>query len=122
MSVTERPIYKQVARATGDDTVEVAAKSDGAALRTLTDAEVDDSPLQKVLDSDAIESDELVAATRKYGKLDGDKRSQFRELLADDDLRDSWVRAAGDADVSKEAVETALRQVDSVRYGIQFPL
>ena len=64
--------------------------------------------MRELLDSDAIESDDLVEATRKYGDLDGDKRSQFRELLADDDLRDSWVRV-----VSKDAVD-----IDSVKYGL----
>jgi len=76
--------------------------------------EVDDSSLQKVLDSDAIESDELVAATRKYGDLDGDKRSQFRELLADDDLRDSWVKVAGSEDISLDETKLALDRVDDI--------
>jgi len=74
--------------------------------------ELDDASLQKVLDSDAIESDELVAATRKYGDLDGDKRSQFRKLLADDDLRESWVQTVGDQETNLQAVKRSLQRID----------
>ncbi|WP_135666110.1 hypothetical protein [Halorhabdus rudnickae] len=61
---------------TGDDRVHLLNK-------------VADASLQKLLDCDEIETDDFVEATRKYADMDSVKRSQFRELLADDDLRDS---------------------------------
>jgi len=51
--------------------------------------------------------------TRKYGDPDGDKRSQFRGLLADDDLRGSWVKVAADSEITTGDIETAIDRVET---------
>ncbi|QLH80891.1 hypothetical protein [Halosimplex pelagicum] len=91
--------------------LKLVAETDDDGIRLLD--EVDDGSLQKLLDSDAIETGDLVAATRKYADLDSGKRSQFRELLADDDLRESWVDVAGDSEITDVDIETALARVDT---------
>ncbi|WP_181686657.1 hypothetical protein [Halorhabdus salina] len=89
MSVTERRIYKQMARVSGDDAVEVMAKSDGPARRVMTDGGVDmdfRESIARAADSDATDSfDEIDDAVRKIDDLDGEANVRARELVDETD-------------------------------------
>ncbi|RLM32587.1 hypothetical protein [Haloarcula sp. Atlit-120R] len=91
---------------------QLIAETDGAGVKLVD--ELDDNTLRRTLRDSDVEIDELSRATRKYGGLDEDDARQFRRILDDDDLRKSWVRAAGHPDISTSAVRTALKQSDSV--------
>nr|WP_255356082.1 hypothetical protein [Haloarcula sp. CBA1127] len=91
---------------------QLIADTDGAGVKLVD--ELGDDTLRKLLGDTDIDAVDLSRATREYGDLDEGEARQFRRLLDDDDLRKSWIRAAGDPDISKQSVTTALKQVDSV--------
>ena len=85
---------------------ELVANADGAGLKLVD--ELDTPTLRRIFDDEDVAVEDLSRATRKYADLDERRSEQFRGLLADDELRDSWVRV-----VSKDAVDT-----DSVKHSL----
>ncbi len=65
-------------------------------------------------DSDIGASD-LSRVAQKYDKLDSGKRAQSRELLADDGLRESWVRVVSNQGVGSESVKYGLDSVERIQ-------
>ena len=91
---------------------QLVSDTNGAGVKLVD--ELDETTLTRLLDEDGIDRGQLAHATRNYGELDGSDARQFRQLLDDDGLRQSWIRAAGDGEVSAQSVRVALKQVDAV--------
>ncbi|CCQ33767.1 Calcium-binding protein [Halorhabdus tiamatea SARL4B] len=96
MDAAERRAYDDVLEATGDDAVEVMAKSDGPARRAMTDGgETIDfqTAVARAADSDAIDSfEQLDRAVRRLDELDGGYEDSFRRLAVDETAGESWYR------------------------------
>ncbi|WP_181686656.1 hypothetical protein [Halorhabdus salina] len=83
MDASERRAYEEVIEATGDDAVEVLAKSHGPARELVADGEKEigfRKGVARAADSDAIDSfDEIDDAVRKIDELDIEAKSSATE-------------------------------------------
>jgi len=110
----ERQAYKNLARQTGADAVEVLAKSDGPARRVAADGGVDNGfriGIARAADSGAIDSfDQIDDAVRKIEDLDGPANRQAKLLVYDtdgagvklvDELDDETLQTVLDVDIDR---------------------
>jgi hypothetical protein len=89
LDAAEQQAYKNLVRKTGDDAVEVLAKSDGPARELVTDGGVDEGfrkGVARAADSEAIDSfDQIDDAVRKIEDLDGPANRRAKLLVYDTD-------------------------------------